>query len=152
MKRFFLLLFCIIVNLHCFSKDLYLVIESIDGSTINIPLSEMPTTNVVDGQLYVTTDKLNYQFVVGQVRKYVYVSAENIPTQIDQVEVAQSGNLINLAQLKAKDKVQVFNLSGVLLETATIGSDGTCSVNISTTQDKVMILKINDNSLKIMKR
>lgn len=112
----------------------------------------MPTTNVVDGQLYVTTDKLNYQFSVGQVRKYVYVSAENIPTQIDQVKVAQSGNLINLAQLKAKDKVQVFNLSGVLLETATIGSDGTCSVNISTVQDKIVILKINDNSLKIMKR
>lgn len=134
-----------------------LVLWMYDGSKIFFSVDDYPKVTHVNGEVIMTTTKGSFTYSDSTVWKFTIsketgenTSVENISSSLSSWHKA--GDVIRFASATPGSQVHIYTLSGMLLKSYTIGSDGKLSISLSSYEQGIYVIKTKETTIKIAKR
>lgn len=131
-----------------------LVVWQKNGKKVFFELAEEPHTTFEQGKLVIMTNSVRTEYSIKDVLRYTFDGADTSISTPDPTDTGftQKGDDIYVHGIQAGTAVQLYNLSGILLENRR--ADGQSSIHFSLTSHPAgtYIVKVGSQSLKFMKR
>lgn len=146
-----------IIMLMCLQKIFaqQLIIETIDGETQTIALTSQPKITIKNGELIIASDESEISLPVQSVSKYTFSQVDDSGIkQIENTEApfSMSDNRIIFNSSQSSRNVMFYSVGGVLLRSFTIRPGSGGYFDISSLVPGVYIVRVNDITVKIVKR
>jgi hypothetical protein len=153
-----LLVFLLLVLGHtrCFAQEKVqgIIVELSSGEVIEYRLVDHPKL-VFDGTtVTLTTDGVKVEYKPTELAKVKIGEVANNSSGIEEL-VTQQGEInvdagfVRFNGFQFGESVRVFTVSGTLIETYQVSSNGTLTIPISTLPSGISIIKSNKQSIKI---
>lgn len=136
-----------------------LIVWTKDGCKVSYRLNKRPTLTYEDGNILLSTTETVVEYKDEDISKYTF---ENIPdntSAIQQPKVSsvnaslqQKGNTILFEQCEPYSLVQIYSVNGKLVDSYTIGTDGTLQIPTEQYPKGLYIIKTKHLTHKILKR
>lgn len=153
-KRKILYIIILLVPLNIYAENTYncVVLETIEGEMIEFRLSSNPRLSQRNDTVILTNDKKKVELILTEIKKIFFSStSDDIKKMGDaakgRIEV-QEGR-VNLSNFSPGEYVYIFNLSGQLILKRVITSQGTLIIPFTDIPKGIVIIKTNNQSLKI---
>lgn len=141
-------------------EDKYdLIVWTKDGCKVSYRLNKRPTLTYEDGNILLSTTETVVEYKDEDISKYTF---ENIPdntSAIQQPKVSsvnaslqQKENTILFEQCEPYSLVQIYSVNGKLVDSFTIGADGTLQIPTEQYPKGLYIIKTKHLTHKILKR
>ena len=104
-----------------------------------------------------TTTKGSFTYSDSTVWKFTVSKETGENTSVENISSSLSswykaGDVIRFASATPGSQVHIYTLSGMLLESYTIGSDGKLSISLSSYEQGIYVIKTKETTIKIAKR
>lgn len=154
MKKLLLLLAVLFAAFSAKADDWVLQVLLSDGQVVSIKLSEEPRTTYQDGRLVITTNNYSVSYPLESVKRFTYVSTDEVIDAIKAIEATFSndGETLTFTSLKPHTKIYLYNVAGQLLKTFDSGNRDKIVISASQYPSGVYVVKVNGGTYKISKR
>lgn len=157
MKKLFLtiLLFFTILGGKAENIEKYLIVWSIDGTSVAYSLNEKPTLRFTPTDLIINTKDTEIRYSLSDMARFTYGTVDN--TGISNVENEQKEILIGescliFPTLKANSVISIFRIDGTLLFNKKIVHSGEYAYSMVSLTKGIYIVTVNGVSYKIYRR
>ncbi len=135
----------------------YLVLWMNDGSKVSFSFDEYPKVTHANGEVVMTTESGTFSYSDSAVWKFTVSQQASEDTSVENISSSQpswhkAGDVISFASAAPGSHVRLYSLSGMLLESNTIGTDGMLSVSLSAYEQGIYVIKTEKTTFKIVKR
>lgn len=131
-----------------------LVVWMKNGEKVFFDLSEQPKTTFEDQDLVITATQISVCYPLSQIVRYTYelptTGIENTNDNITQISMR--GDELTFQQLKLGTTIRVYAMDGTLIHAEKAGTDAVTIVSMAKFTSGVYIVKVGDESHKIMIR
>ena len=96
----------------------FIVVYMVDGTTIEVPLQEMPIVKIADGKLKITTAMNILEIERDNVSRFTFSgNVDGVGTVLlSGVEMEQDGNILIFRNLPKDSDIAFYSVEGVLLD------------------------------------
>lgn len=136
-----------------------LIVWTKDGSKVSYRLNKRPTLIYNDGNIVLSTTETVVEYRAEDVNKYTFENPEDNTNSVQQPIVTPvdarlqlQGETILLEQCEPYSVVQIYAVNGKLMDSYTIGADGTLQIAIGQYPKGIYIIKTKHLTHKIVKR
>jgi hypothetical protein len=132
-----------------------LVVTKTNGQTVEYDLDEKPVTTFEGTNLVITTSGAKITYALSEVRNYTYkdvVSGVEVIKQSSAVSVKQQGDNLSLSNLPEGTTVKVYAVNGTLLSTHVADGHKPICISVAAQPVGMYIVKVGDQSIKILKK
>lgn len=153
-KRKLLYISVVLVSLNIYAENTYncIVLETLEGETIEFGLSSNPRLFQRNDTIIMTNDMKRVEVIMTDIKKIFFSSTNSgIKKVLDiakgRIEV--QGGCVLLSNFSPGEFVTIYNLSGQQLLKRAITSQGTLVIPFTDIPKGIVIIKSNNQSLKI---
>lgn len=136
-----------------------LIVWAKDGGKVLYRLNKRPTLTYNDGNILLSTTETAVEYRAEDVNKYTFENPENNTNSVQQpiatpvdTRLEQQGETILFEQCEPYSIVQIYAVNGKLMDSYTIGADGTLQIAFVQYPKGIYIIKTKHLTHKIMKR
>ena len=136
-----------------------LIVWTKDGSKVSYRLNKRPTLTYEDGNILLSTTETVVEYKAEDISKYTFENLADNTNAIQQPTVTltdarmqQQGETILFEQCEPYSIVQIYAVNGKLVDSYTIGADGTLQIAIGEYAKGIYIIKTKHLTHKIVKR
>jgi len=136
-----------------------LIVWTKDGGKVSYRLNKRPTLTYEGGNIMLSTIETVVEYKSEDISKYTFENLEDNTSAIEQpiatpvnARLQQKGNTILFEQYEPYSLVQIYTVSGKLVNTYTIGADGTLQIAIWQYPKGLYIIRTKHLTHKILKR
>ena len=155
MKKLILFLFLLCFGLSL-QAETNLVVWKKDGSKVAFALTEKPIVTFSETSLMINTTTVSVSYDLEDMAKFTYEdSAEEGIRNIENDKESSfkfDGEMLLFPSLKARSKVAIHNLGGVLVFSRTIEVAGDYSFPLSHLDKGVYVVSVDGLTYKIVKK
>lgn len=135
----------------------YLVLWMNDGSKVLFSFDDYPKVTHTNGEVVMTTENGSFAYSDSAVWKFTVSQQANEDTSVGNITSSQSswhkaGDVIRFTSAAPGSQVSLYALSGMLLDSYIIGSDGTLSISLSALEQGIYVIKTKETTFKIAKK
>ena len=136
-----------------------LIVWTKDGGKVSYRLNKRPTLTYNDGNIVLSTTETVVEYRAEDIYKYTFENPENstnsvkqpIATPID-ARLQLQGETVLFEQCEPYSIVQIYAVNGKLVDSYTIGADGTLQIAFGQYAKGIYIIKTKHLTHKIVKR
>lgn len=136
-----------------------LIVWAKDGSKASYRLNERPMLTYSDGNIVLSTTETIVEYNAMDINKYTFEELDDntniVPPQTispADTHLLQQGETVLLEQCEPHSIVQIYAINGKLIDSYTIGGDGTLQISISQYPKGTYLIKTRHLTHKIVKR
>jgi hypothetical protein len=133
------------------------ITEKNSSEVVNFKLAQKPVITITNNQLVITDTTATITIAIANVDNYKFVDLEDTPTAIKSIVGTSEAEKPSFANGKAffsglepGSFVSIYTIDGKLTGQTVATSDGTAVVDYSNSAERVMILRTNSASYKII--
>lgn len=154
MKRLLLILSVFVCGLlHAHATDMALNLMMNDGSVHSFQLSATPIITMANDKFTITTDNETVSYDLYTVVQYTFGTPTSIDSEKAGTEgVVRNGDILIFNGVGDVHKVCVSRINGALVNASTSVSGGDVTVSLASLPADIYIVKVNNISIKIVKR
>ena len=160
-SNYLLLVFLLLTFGHtqCFAQEKVqgIIVELSTGEVIEYRLADHPKL-VFDGTtVTLTTDGVKVEYKPMDLAKVKTGEVANNSSGIEELvskqgEINVDAGFVRLNGFHPSESVRIFTISGTLIETYQVSSNGTLTIPISSLPSGISIIKANKQSIKITRQ
>ena len=123
----------------------------VDGTTIEVPLQEMPIVKIADGKLKITTAMNILEIERDNVSRFTFSgNVDGVGTVLlSGVEMEQDGNILIFRNLPKDSDIAFYSVEGVLLDSKIV--EGEYVMSLEKYPKGIYIVRVNGIGTKIVK-
>lgn len=130
-----------------------LIIETKSGQKVNYSLSTRPVVTFEGTDLVLTGTGVKVLYPVADVKEITFGTH---PTGVSNVKSSDitffvSGSEITAKGLQKSDKLELYTVDGKVLTTKAVSAEGEATVDISSLNGGIYVVKAGEKSYKILK-
>ena len=154
---FLMVLFMGNINSHAQDKVLGIIVELANGQKVEYRLADNPKF-VFDGQtIKLTAESVAVEYTPSELVKVTTGEVENASNGIEelmpeQVDIKVEAGFARLNGFKTGEAVRVYSVSGNLVGTHYVESDGSLVIPIFSLPSGISIIKANQQTIKITRK
>ena len=129
----------------------FIVVYMVDGTTIEVPLQEMPIVKIADGKLKITTAMNILEIERDNVSRFTFSgNVDGVGTVLlSGVEMEQDGNILIFRNLPKDSDIAFYSVEGVLLDSKIV--EGEYVMSLEKYPKGIYIVRVNGIGTKIVK-
>ena len=129
----------------------FIVVYMVDGTTIEVPLQEMPIVKIADGKLKITTAMSIFEIERDSVSRFTFSgNVDGVGTVLlSGVEMEQDGNILIFRNLPKDSDIAFYSVEGVLLDSKIV--EGEYVMSLEKYPKGIYIVRVNGIGTKIVK-
>lgn len=138
------------VSLFASSKDSDLIVKFVDGTNVVYSLSEKPNITFSDEEMYISLTNQVVSYNIKNIDNFTYQPSANslqdvlISYRIDKV----STDGLQISGLNGTNSIVVYDVNGNLVYSIT-SNDDTINIPLNHKNSNIVLVRINNNTLKI---
>ena len=123
----------------------------VDGTTIEVPLQEMPIVKIADGKLKITTAMSIFEIERDSVSRFTFSgNVDGVGTVLlSGAEMEQEGNMLMFRNLPKDSDIAFYSVEGVLLDSKIV--EGEYVMSLEKYPKGIYIVRVNGIGTKIVK-
>ena len=129
----------------------FIVVYMVDGTTIEVPLQEMPIVKIADGKLKITSAMNILEIERDNVSRFTFSgNVDGVGTVLlSGVEMEQDGNILIFRNLPQDSDIAFYSVEGVLLLSKVV--EGEYVMSLEKYPKGIYIVRVNGIGTKIVK-
>ena len=129
----------------------FIVVYMVDGTTIEVPLQEMPIVKIADGKLKITTAMSIFELERDSVSQFTFSgNVDGVGTVLlSGAEMEQEGNMLMFRNLPKDSDIAFYSVEGVLLDSKIV--EGEYVMSLEKYPKGIYIVRVNGIGTKIVK-
>lgn len=136
-----------------------LIVWAKDGSKVSYQLNMRPRLTYNDGNIVLSTTETIVEYDAKDINKYTFEELDDNTNIVQPQTISpanahllQQGETVLLEQCEPHSIVQVYAINGKLIDSYTIGGDGTLQISIGQYPKDIYVIKTKHLTHKIVKR
>lgn len=136
-----------------------LIVWAKDGSKVSYRLNMRPRLTYNDGNIVLSTTETIVEYDAKDINKYTFEELDDNTNIVQPQTISpanahllQQGETVLLEQCEPHSIVQVYAINGKLIDSYTIGGDGTLQISIGQYPKDIYVIKTKHLTHKIVKR
>lgn len=143
----------------CFAQDKVqgCIVELSTGEKLEYRLADNPKFTFDGTTITLTADGVKLEYSPSEFKKVTTGEVANINSGIEAVvsqegEIYASSGFVRLNGFKTGEKVTIYSINGILMDSFTISTNGLLEIPISILPSGISIIKVNKQSIKITRK